>query len=292
MTELVKILDSIKDSINANKFPVRYPTLEEHTWYNKNMNKISAIINDADERNKELIFFFKCYREILETKGYIQDQKKNLIWQGGHPMLHTNIYNLVSGLVKKMTNGTILEIGTYSGGITVNTALALHKNSNNQNIDFIAVEVGAKYDDNQTFNGKDQYYYCTQNLASAVGIDLWPYVDYIQGDALDKQIESKLQQLNPIELLIIDANGQVTEQLERYLPYCANGCILVIDDYWTIPKWDMKGPTVRVCINKLVDEGILKVVSLCDFSTIILIYGDKNTLGELESMPEYGTTKV
>lgn len=44
------IFDSIKASIKAKNFPPRYPTLEEHTWYNKNIDKISAIINDADEK--------------------------------------------------------------------------------------------------------------------------------------------------------------------------------------------------------------------------------------------------
>ena len=292
MSKHSAIFDSIRDSIKKENFPIRYPTLEEHTWYNKNEDKKSAIINDADEKNKELILFLKNIQwrlGELETKGYIQNQKKTLRWQGGEPMLSTEIYTFISGLVKKMTKGTILELGTYSGGVTVNTALAIHNNSNNQNIDFIAVE---HCPHNQSINGKDQYYYCTQNLANAVGIDLRPYVDYIKTHAPSQKIDSKLQQLNPIELLIIDANGELADQLERYLPYCANGCILVIDDYWMIEKWELhKGPSVRACINRLVDEGILRVVSLCTFSTIILIYGDKDTLGELEYMPEYGTIK-
>ena len=228
-------------------------------------------------------------RPNADMGGMIESKNKKFKWYGGHPMLHRDIYYLVAGLAKRMTKGTILEIGTYSGGGTVMVASALHKNPNNPNIDFIAVEKG---DITQVAAGKDQYYYCTKNLTSAIGTDLRNYVDYKRCEASDIKIESRLQSLNPIELLIIDADGNLADQLEQYLPYCADGCILVIDDYWMCTQYDgLKGPTVRACINELVAEGILKVVSLLHFSTIILQYGNKNSLGKLEYMPEYGTTK-
>ena len=58
MKNLNDVCNNIRNNIEIGIFPTRYPTLEEHTWFEKNKDKILEISNDIDEETKELAFFF------------------------------------------------------------------------------------------------------------------------------------------------------------------------------------------------------------------------------------------
>lgn len=58
----------------------------------------------------------------------------------------------------------------------------------------------------------------------------------------------------PVGLLCIDADGEVQRDFDLYLPFCAEGCVLVVDDY-AVTGLHGKALSTQEAVQRLLDAG-------------------------------------
>jgi predicted O-methyltransferase YrrM len=268
MTSTITEQDYYEQFIKSN--PSSSLSYDGHPWANLNPTIISTSIASIPAKYMSYISFLKtCHSDTdpeydWRTSTYKICNRTNFRWFGITCMLHLDIYAFLYNCVSNLTSGSILEIGTWTGGITVVIALAIQSNPNRNNIEFVAVEAWDV-----------PYNYCMQNLINSLpDNDLSGYVKCLNTVSApsNNTLHSELKKLHtPIKLLTIDADGQIARDLRQYLPYCDKDCIIVIDDWFTTPE-NGKLQSTQQCINILVNRGILKIIGVYGWGTAILSY--------------------
>ena len=143
-------------------------------------------------------------------------------------MLHQETLTLLHYFSSK-TKNFILEIGPYIGGSTL--ALASPRNEHEQMV--LTIEPGGSYLNHPHLPSK--------NILSDLRQNILKYkqekkVAIFQGYSYEENIISKIKKVvgpKTIDLLFIDADGDVGRDVSAFWDKLSNECILVLDDYFT-----------------------------------------------------------
>lgn len=137
----------------------------------------------------------------------------------------------------------LLELGPYIGGSTI--SLARGAADHGQSSKITTVEMGGRH---------DHPIYATSDIVQSLRANLSRYgvaerVNLIVGHSHDQAVLDKVAKVFDSEgefgCLIIDANGEVEDDLQVYRRFLAPKCYLVIDDYYSPGASEKEEPTRR-----------------------------------------------
>ena len=201
--------------------------------------KSSAQIEESFELMQKLIGY--RYEKALHHQ---------LMKAADYSMLAPDVLVLIYHMAK-MSEGAILEIGSFLGGSTVAAGLGARDSGKQKTL--ISVEPGGRLDDHRLAT-KNIFRDLEKNLARA---GLRDAVTLINGSSFDeKTISAVREKIGPgeIGLFVFDADWNVRRDLDCYGDRLANNCWVVIDDY--ISATEKAGP-LRIQVDELVAAGRL-----------------------------------
>ena len=167
-----------------------------------------------------------------------------------HSMLDIDVLVLIYHMAK-ISEGAILEIGSFLGASTIAAALGVRDSGKPRT--FISIEPGGRLKDHRLAS-RDIFRDLKKNLARAGLLDA---VTLINGSSFDdKTILAVKENIGPgeIGLFVFDADANVRRDIDCYGDRLADRCWVVIDDY--ISATDKAGPT-RAQVDELVAAGRL-----------------------------------
>jgi predicted O-methyltransferase YrrM len=175
-------------------------------------------------------------------------------------MLHLDVLLLIYHFAK-VAPGNVLEIGPYIGGSTVAAAFGARESDTPKKI--ISVEAGGELK-HRRIPSRNIFKDLKKNLAR-FGVS--ESVALINGYSFEETTISAIRQMlghGGVGLFIFDADGNVRRDLDCYGDLLANGCWLVIDDYF--------GPCVKAAprqaqVSELVSAGRLVPFGFYGWST-------------------------
>jgi predicted O-methyltransferase YrrM len=164
-------------------------------------------------------------------------------------MLHLDVLLLIYHFAR-FSPGNIMEIGPYVGGSTIAAAFGARESGLQKKI--VSIEVGGRLK-HFRLSSKNIIKDLKKNLARfGVADD----VTLINRRSFDEATISEVRQAmssGEVGLFIFDADNNVRRDLDCYGDLLANGCWLVIDDYFG----PAKAAPIRAQIDALVSDGRL-----------------------------------
>jgi predicted O-methyltransferase YrrM len=179
-----------------------------------------------------------------------------------HSMLDIDVLVLIYHMAK-MSQGAILEIGSFLGASTIAAGLGMRDSGKPRK--FFSIEPGGRLKDHRLAT-RDIFRDLKRNLAR---VDLLDSVTLINGSSFDESTISLVKQnLGPreIDLFVFDADANVRRDIDCYGDRFADRCWVVIDDY--ISATDKAGPT-RAQVDDLVAAGRLLPLGFYGWGTWI-----------------------
>lgn len=161
----------------------------------------------------------------------------------------------------KVSEGDILEIGSFVGGSTIAAGLGARDSGRRKR--FISIEPGGALKDHRMAT-RDIFKDLKKNLSRAGLLDA---VTLINGYSFEEKTITAVREMagpGEIGLFIFDADANVGRDIECYGDRFAPGCWVVIDDY--ISATDKGGPT-RTQVDHLVAGGRLKPLGFYGWGT-------------------------
>lgn len=164
-----------------------------------------------------------------------------------HPVVLTAIEHFAAG-----ATGPIVEIGAYVGGATI--AMARGVRDAGRKTPIVTIECGGAYLEHPQLPSADICADLERNLRSR---GLESFVHLYRGRSTDAEVLDLVRDLaarQPLGMLCIDADGLVQRDFDLYLPWCADGCVLVVDDYAATDlhgKWQ----STQQAVQRLLDDG-------------------------------------
>jgi len=178
-------------------------------------------------------------------------------------MLHEKTLSLLHHFAGKV-RGAILEIGPYTGGSTIAMATALR-----DGVPLITIEMGGSYEQHPHLPSADILGDLDANLRE---FGVRERVTIINGvssaPATVCQVESRLAGRR-IDLLFIDADGQVGRDFAAYRPFLAKRAIIALDDFET-PDAEaarLKQEPVRAFVAEAVGAGLARELGVFPWGT-------------------------
>ena len=207
-----------------------------------------------------------CFALMQTLMGYRSSSVYQRAKKTGekYSMLHPDVLTLIYHF-GKISTGDVLEIGPYLGGSTIAAAYGVQDSGVQKAI--VTIELGGKCDHPQ-LRTRNILKDLRKNLQRAGVADLITVIEgYSAGDPTRAAV---CQRLRPgsVGLLIIDADGNVKRDVERYRDLLAEGCWVVIDDYY-MPGRDSKDILTKPQVNELVESGQLQPLGLYGWGTWI-----------------------
>ena len=156
-------------------------------------------------------------------------------------MLHPDVLALLYHF-GACAKGPLLELGPYVGGSTISMARGVADSGGSARI--TSVEMGGRY---------DHPTYATTDIVESLRANLKTYgvdarVNLIVGHSREKpaldSVAAVVEQEGPFTCFVIDADGQVEEDIALYGRFLAARCYLVVDDYYA-PGAPEKEATTR-----------------------------------------------
>ena len=179
-----------------------------------------------------------------------------------HSMLHIDVLLLIYYFAKT-TRGAIFEIGSYLGGATIAAAWGVRDSGLDRTV--VSIEAGGRCE-HPRLPTKNIIKDLKKNLAKR---DVSDRVTLLEGFSRDKNvIRAVTTQLRPgsVDLLIIDADGDVKGNIDLYHHLLSENCWVVIDDYYC-PAPGSKDVFVRPQIHALVAAGQLETLGYYGWAT-------------------------
>ena len=192
---------------------------------------------------------FELMQRLIEYR-YQKALHHRLMKAADHSMLDIDVLVLIYHMAK-MSQGAILEIGSFLGASTIAAGLGARDSGKQRK--FISIEPGGRLRDHRLAT-KDIFRDLKRNLARA---DLLEAVTLINATSFDdKTVSTVRQNVGPgeVDLFIFDADSNVRRDIDCYGDRLADRCWVVIDDY--ISATDKAGPT-RAQVDDLVAAGRL-----------------------------------
>ena len=162
--------------------------------------------------------------------------------------------------------GAIVEIGPFVGGGTIAMAWAMKRSGNTSPI--LAIEVGGAHD-NPQMPTDDIVRDLKANLARYGVADRVTVIEGWSNEVAD-QVERHLAG-HQIDLLMIDADGDVTRDIFIYRRFLREGATIVVDDYGANEP-NVKSPFVRAAVQKMVSDGLVRKTRILPWGTWFGIY--------------------
>lgn len=169
-------------------------------------------------------------------------------------MLHPDVLALLYHY-GACAEGHILELGPYVGGSTISLARGVVDAKGSTRI--TSIEKGGEYE-HSTFSTTDIVKSLRTNLKNHGVADK---VDLIVGHSRDSLVLDKLAQVSErngkFACLVLDADGQVEDDVALYRPFLLPRCYLVVDDYYA-PGAPEKEATTRNNVDALQQRGVVE----------------------------------
>lgn len=202
---------------------------------------------------------FELMQRLIEYR-YQKALHHRLMKAADHSMLDIDVLVLIYHMAK-VSQGAILEIGSFLGASTIAAGLGLRDSGKPRK--FISIEPGGRLKDHRLAT-KDIFRDLQRNLSRA---DLLDAVTLINGSSFDETAISAVKQsIGPgeVELFVFDADANVRRDIDCYGDRLADRCWVVIDDY--ISATDKAGPT-RAQVDELVAAGRLMPLGFYGWGT-------------------------
>jgi len=183
-----------------------------------------------------------------------------------HPVVLTTLEHLAANV-----SGVIVEIGAYVGGATI--AMARGVRDSGRPTPMVTIEYGGDYLTHPDLPSSDIFGDLQRNLATRRLdhlVTLYRGMSADQGarDAVSAAVASRGAKIG---LLCIDADGQVQRDFDLYLSQCADGCLLVVDDYATTGL-HTKAQTTQAAVQQLMADGKARELGVYGYGTWMGIY--------------------
>lgn len=185
-------------------------------------------------------------------------------------MLHPIVLTTVEHLASTVT-GVIVEIGAYVGGATI--AMARGVRDAGRTTPIVTIEGGGEYLAHPDLPSADIFGDLQRNLRSR-GLDHMVSLYRGMSDdpaALDLVRATLAANDARIGMLCIDADGLVQRDFDLYLPWCADGCVLVVDDY-AATGLHAKALSTQQAVQSLVAAGRAEELGVYGYGTWMGIY--------------------
>jgi L-amino acid N-acyltransferase YncA/predicted O-methyltransferase YrrM len=179
-----------------------------------------------------------------------------------HSMLHLDALILIYHFAK-ICSGHILEVGAFVGGATIAAALGVRDSGKRKTL--IAIEPGGSVK-HKRLGTRNILRDLERNLARHRVSEM---VTLVKGRSFDPAAISAVHQAvgpGEIGLLILDADAAKRRDIECYGQKLADGCWMVIDDYYG-PDSNTKITPSRDDVNALVAAGCLEPLGFYGWST-------------------------
>jgi predicted O-methyltransferase YrrM len=191
-------------------------------------------------------------------------------------MLHEKVLVMLEHTAASVS-GAIVEIGAHVGGGTI--AMTRGIRDAGRDTLMMTIEPGGAYPTHPHLPSNDIFGDLQENLRKR---GLQPYVALLHGKSDDpdvlESVRTRLAERQlTIGLLCIDADGEVERDLNLYLPLCAPGCRLVIDDYSGPPENWKVGSTKRD-VDALVASGNASELGVFGWGTWFGVYTPKTAV--------------
>jgi predicted O-methyltransferase YrrM len=185
-------------------------------------------------------------------------------------MLHEKVLAMLEHAAAT-TTGAIVEIGAYVGGGTI--AMTRGVRDSGRDTLMFTIEPGGAYPTHPHLPSTDIFRDLQENLRAR---NLAPYVNLLHGKSSDAAILDVVRRRLAergvgIGLLSIDADGDVQRDFDLYLPMCASGCRIVVDDYSGPPENTKTDPT-KTAVDALVASGRARELGVFGWGTWFGVY--------------------
>jgi phosphinothricin acetyltransferase len=179
-----------------------------------------------------------------------------------YSMLHLDVLILIYHFAK-ICSGNILEIGAFVGGATIAAAFGVRDSGTRKKL--ITIEPGGSVK-HKRLGTRNIFRDLERNLARQRVSEL---VTTIKGRSFDPATISAVNETlgaDKVGLLILDADAAKRRDIECYRERFADGCWMVIDDYYGTDA-NEKISSTRADVDALVAEGLLEPLGFYGWST-------------------------
>ncbi len=179
-----------------------------------------------------------------------------------YSMLHLDVLILVYHFAK-ICSGNILEIGAFVGGATIAAAFGVRDSGTQKKL--IAIEPGGSVK-HKRLGTRNIFRDLERNLARQRVSEL---VTTIKGRSFDPATISAVNEklgADKVGLLILDADAAKRRDIECYRERFADGCWMVIDDYYGTDT-NAKITPSRADVDALATAGYLEQLGFYGWST-------------------------
>jgi predicted O-methyltransferase YrrM len=200
-------------------------------------------------------------QKLIEYR-YQKALHHQLMKAADHSMLHIDVLILIYHFAK-VAEGDILEIGSFVGGSTIAAGLGARDSGRQKKI--ISIELGGRLKDHRLAT-RDIFKDLKKNLSRTGLLDA---VTLINGSSFEERTIMEVREMTgpgEIGLLIFDADSNVRRDIDCYGDRFAQGCWMVIDDYFSATE---KGGPTRIQVDDLVTAGRLQPLGFYGWGTWI-----------------------
>jgi phosphinothricin acetyltransferase len=179
-----------------------------------------------------------------------------------YSMLHLDVLILIYHFAK-ICSGNILEIGAFVGGATIAAAFGVRDSGTRKKI--ITIEPGGSVK-HKRLGTRNIFRDLERNLARQRVSEL---VTTIKGRSFDPTTISAVNEMlgaDKVGLLILDADAAKRRDIECYRERFADGCWMVIDDYYGADANTKITPS-RADVDSLTAAGCLQALGFYGWST-------------------------
>jgi L-amino acid N-acyltransferase YncA len=208
--------------------------------------------------------FNDCLNLMHTLMEYRQEpiHSKLLKIRDKYSMLHLDVLILIYHFAK-ICSGNILEIGAFVGGATIAAAFGVRDSGMQKKL--IAIEPGGSVK-HKRLGTRNIFRDLERNLARQRISEL---VTTIKGRSFDPTTISAVNEMlgaDKVGLLILDADAAKRRDIEGYRERFADGCWMVIDDYYGADA-NAKITPSRADVDSLTTAGWLQPLGFYGWST-------------------------
>nr|WP_233475189.1 class I SAM-dependent methyltransferase [Bradyrhizobium brasilense] len=174
-------------------------------------------------------------------------------------MLHPDTLALLR-VLSSGCNGAVLEIGPYLGGSTLAIASGLPHGRT-----FLSIEMGGAHE-HETMPSSDIVQDLHRNVRQH---DISDRVSIVVGHSRNDDARGEIAARlggQKVGLLMIDADGNVGDDLLFYLPFLPSDCTLVFDDYEIHEDGNPKSTLVKQWVSRAEGAGLVRTLGIARWS--------------------------
>jgi predicted O-methyltransferase YrrM len=208
--------------------------------------------------------FNDCLNLMHTLMEYRQEpiHSKLLKIRDKYSMLHLDVLILIYHFAK-ICSGNVLEIGAFIGGATIAASFGVRDSGTRKKL--IAIEPGGRVK-HKRLGTRNIFRDLERNLARQGVSEL---VNTIKGRSFDRTTISAVNEIlgsDKVGLLILDADAAKRRDIEGYRERFAEGCWMVIDDYYGSDA-NAKITPSRADVDSLTTAGWLQPLGFYGWST-------------------------